>query len=180
MAAAADISVVAAAFIALPLFAVAVLEDFATRLVPGRLTDDPFTCARKVRSQDRQPMHPCLRRDAVLFLPLAIARQGRRRRRIQSRLTQQCGQARMGGATSLHERMGIGIAIGTARRSLLEWPLVGLGWRLLDRSRRRLLSLGLLPLLRLRLLSIRLLPWLHADVEPYLRYRRRLRQHSRS
>jgi len=113
-AAEADISVVAAAFIALPLFAVAVLADFATRLVPGRLTDDPFTCARKVRSQDRQLMHPCLRRDAVLFLPLAIARQGRRRRRVQSRPTQRCGPARMRGITSLHEKMGIGIAIGIA------------------------------------------------------------------
>ena len=45
---------------------------------------------------------------------------------------------------------------GPPRRSLLERPLVGLGWRLLDRSRRRLLSLGLLPLLRLRLRSTRI------------------------
>ena len=114
VAAAADISVVAVDFIALPHFTAAVLEDFATPSVPGRPTDDPFMCARKVRSQDRQPMHPCLRREAVLFLPLAIARRGRRRRRIQSRLTQRCGQATMRGITSLREKMGVGIAIGIA------------------------------------------------------------------
>src|SRR5207237_7973323 len=109
--AAADILVVAVDFIALPHFTA---EDFATRSARGRPTDDRFTCARKVRSQDRQLMHPCLGNHAVPFLPLAIAWQGRRRRRIQSRLTQRCGQARMRGITSLHEKMGVGIAIGIA------------------------------------------------------------------
>ena len=109
-----DMLVVLADFIALPHFTAAVLEDFATRSGRGRPTDGPFTCARKVRSQDRQLMHPCLRNDAVPFLPLAIARRGRRRRRIQSRLTQRCGQATMRGITSLREKMGIGIAIGIA------------------------------------------------------------------
>ena len=110
----ADISVVAVDFIALPHFTEAVLEDFATRSARGRPTEGPFTCARKVRSQDRQLMHPCFGNHAVPFLPLAIARQGRRRRRIQSRLTQRCDQARMRGITSLHEKMEIGIAIGIA------------------------------------------------------------------
>jgi hypothetical protein len=110
----ADILVVAVDFIALPHFTAAVLEDFATRSARGRPTDGPFTCARKVRSQDRQLMHPCLGNHAVPFLPLAIARQGRRGRRIQSRLTQRCGQGRMRGITSFHEKMGIGIAIGIA------------------------------------------------------------------
>src|SRR5438874_8944909 len=106
--------VVLADFIAPLHFTAEVLEDFATRSARGRPTDGPFTCARKVRSQDRQLMHPCLGNHAVPFLPLAIARQGRRRRRTQSRLTQRCGQARMRGITSLHEKMGVGIAIGIA------------------------------------------------------------------
>ena len=110
----ADILAVAVDFIALPHFTAAVLEDFAIRSARGRPTDDPFTCARKVRSQDRQLMRPCLGNHAVPFLPLAIAWQGRRRRRIQSRLTQRCGQARMRGITSLHEKMEVGIAIGIA------------------------------------------------------------------
>ena len=84
--------------------------SFGARPTYGR----PFTCGRKVRSQDRQLMHPCLGNHAVPFLPLAIARQGRRRRRIQSRLTQRCDQARMRGITSLREKMEVGIAIGIA------------------------------------------------------------------
>src|SRR5207244_8478344 len=124
---AAHISVVASAFIALPLFAAAVTEDFATRSACGRPMDDRLICARKVTSQNRQSIPRRLHNSAVLFLPLAIARRRRRQHHVRSRLSQRRGPATMRGITSLHEEMGIGIAIGTAAAHIIGTDIGGPG-----------------------------------------------------
>ena len=98
-----------------------------------RPTDDRFSCARKVISPDRQSIPRCLHTNAVLRLPLAIARRGRQQHPVESHLSQRGGPARMRGITSLHEKLGTGIPIGTAEVHISGRTLVGLGRRLLAR-----------------------------------------------